>query len=185
MRIIGGKLGKRVIKTSGNLKLRPTTDQAKEALFNILTHRYNFEQFDILDLFAGTGSISYEFISRGARKVYSIENNLIHFRFINMVKAQFDMKELHPLKTDVFKFLENNQTPFDIIFADPPFDMSGIEELPFLALTDQNIKNNGLFIVEHSRDFDFSAYDCFIEERKYGKIRFSFFEKGRPRLSQS
>lgn len=177
MRIIGGKLGKRIIKLPANLKLRPTTDQAKEALFNILNHRYQLSGINVLDLFAGTGSISFEFISRGANSVSCVENNLIHFKLITSVKSKFDMNNLYPVKTDVFKFIERNQSPYDIIFADPPFELENIAQLPEMILNDQNIKTNGLFILEHSKDHDFSKYEFFKEERKYGKIRFSFFEK--------
>lgn len=175
MRIIGGKLGKRRIDTPKNLRLRPTTDQAKEALFNILNNRFYFDELKVLDLFSGTGGISYEFISRGAQSVTSVENNLVHFKFITSVKSNFEMVKLFPLKTDVFKFLEINSESFDLIFADPPFDLPNLEDIPNTIFAKNHLTEKGVFILEHPDTYDFSNHPQFQELRRYGKVNFSFF----------
>lgn len=177
MRIVGGKYGKRKINTPKNLRLRPTTDQAKEALFNILNNRYYLDELKVLDLFSGTGSISYEFISREAQSVTCVENNLIHFKFITSVKADFDMQNLYPIKTDVFKFLEINYETFDLIFADPPYDLDNLIEIPDIVFAGNHLSNEGVFILEHPEKYNFSDHKNFSELRKYGKVHFSFFEK--------
>lgn len=179
MRIIGGKLGKRKINTPKNLRLRPTTDQAKEALFNILNNRFYFNELKVLDLFSGSGSISYEFISREAKFVTSVENNLVHFKFITSIKSEYKMDNLYPLKTDVFKFLEINSEEFDLIFADPPFDLSNLTDIPDQIFTKDHLTDNGIFILEHPDSYDFSNHANFQELRKYGKVNFSFFGKNR------
>lgn len=179
MRIIGGKYGKRRIKTPKNLHLRPTTDQAKEALFNILNNQLFFDELKILDLFSGTGSISYEFISRDAQSVTCVENNLVHFKFITKVKSDFGMDNLFPLKADVFKFLEINKDQFDLIFADPPFDLANLVDIPDEVFSNNHLSENGLFILEHPEKYNFSNHIYFKELRKYGKVHFSFFEKNR------
>jgi len=177
MRIISGKFGKRRIQTPKNLILRPTTDQAKEALFNIINNRVYYDEIKVLDLFAGTGGISYEFISRGAQSVTSVENNLIHFKFITSVKKELEMNNLYPLKTDVFKFLSFNTESYSIIFADPPFDMEHSDGIPDLIFEGNHLEKDGVFILEHSDKKDFSENPHFSEVRKYGKVHFSFFEK--------
>jgi len=177
MRIIGGHLGKRKINTPKNLRLRPTTDQAKEALFNILNNRFYFDEISVLDLFSGTGSISYEFVSRGAASVTCVENNLVHFKFITSVKSDFEMEQLFPIKTDVFKFLEINNEKFHLIFADPPFDLSNLEDIPNHIFKKDHLKEDGVFILEHPEKYSFSNHPNFQELRKYGKVNFSFFGK--------
>lgn len=177
MRIISGKFGKRRIQTPKNLKLRPTTDQAKEALFNIINNRFYYDELKVLDLFAGTGGISYEFISRGVQSVTSVENNLIHFKFITSVKKDLDMQNLHPIKTDVFKFLDFNKEAYNLIFADPPFDLEDTNHIPNLIFSGSHLENDGVLILEHSDKRDFSENEYFSELRKYGKVHFSFFEK--------
>lgn len=177
MRIISGKFGKRRIQTPKNLILRPTTDQAKEALFNIINNRFYYDEIKVLDLFAGTGGISYEFISRGVQSVTSVENNLIHFKFITSVKKDLDMQNLYPLKTDVFKFLDFNKEAYSLIFADPPFEMENIDQIPELIFKGSHLEDDGLLILEHSDKKDFSENAFFSEVRKYGKVNFSFFER--------
>ncbi len=179
MRIIGGKFGKRKVHTPKNLRLRPTTDQAKEALFNILENRLYIDELNVLDLFSGTGSISYEFISRGAKSVTCVESNLIHFKFITSVKTDFEMDNLFPFKTDVFKFLEINNQSFDLIFADPPFDMTDFEKVRELIFEGNHLTEQGVFILEHPEKYNFSDKAYFFELRKYGKVHFSFFGKNR------
>lgn len=176
MRIIGGRWGRRRLHTPNNLKLRPTTDQAKEALFNILNTRLYFQDLEVLDLFAGTGSIGFEFASRGAVSLTAVENNPIHFRFIQSVKELLDIRNMQILRSDVFKFLERNLRPYDLIFADPPYDLEALEQLPNLVLQSSHLKAEGLFILEHSAKHNFETQAHFVECRKYGKVHFSFFE---------
>jgi len=175
MRIIAGKFGRRRLKTPKNLLLRPTTDIAKEGLFNILNNRIYFDEQKVLDLFAGTGSISFEFISRDAEQVTCVENNLVHFKFITSVKNDLNMENLQPLKTDVFKFLGINKQSYSLIFADPPFDLDHIETLPGLIFNGSHLTEDGIFILEHSDKHNFEKYEHFVELRKYGKVHFSFF----------
>lgn len=177
MRIISGSLGKRRLNPPNNLKLRPTTDQAKEGLFNILSNRFYFDELNILDLFSGTGGISYEFISRGAISVTSVENNLIHFKYISSVKKDLNLDDLQLVKNDVFKFLEYNTRKFELIFADPPFDLENLVDIPDLIFKGEHLNEKGVLILEHSSDHDFSTHEHFKEIRKYGKVQFSFFEK--------
>lgn len=177
MRIISGTLGKRKINTPKNLILRPTTDQAKEGLFNILSNRYFFDELQVLDLFSGTGGISYEFISRGAISVTAVEKNLIHFKFISSIKNDFQMENLQLFKNDVFKFLEFNTQAFNLIFADPPFDLPDLGTIPDVIFEKSHLSEKGVFILEHPASFNFANHKYFSELRKYGKVHFSFFEK--------
>jgi 16S rRNA (guanine(966)-N(2))-methyltransferase RsmD len=177
MRIISGTLARRKIVPPKNLDLRPTTDQAKEGLFNILNNRIYFDEQKVLDLFSGTGSISLEFISRGVMSVTAVENNFKHFKFINEIKQNLSLENLNVLKTDVFRFLEINKESYSLIFADPPYNMPNLNELPKFVLQGNHLKDGGLFILEHSGVIDFSSYSSLKETRNYGKVHFSFFEK--------
>ncbi len=176
MRIISGSLGKRRLHPPKNMKLRPTTDQAKEGLFNILSNRYYYDELKVLDLFSGTGGISYEFISRGAISATAVENNLVHFKFITSVKKDFELENLITVKTDAFKFLDYNTQLFDIIFADPPFGLEGVLSLPDLIFKGNHLSEKGIFILEHPEEQNFSDHEHFKETRRYGKVHFSFFE---------
>jgi len=176
MRIISGIYARRRLRTPKNLRLRPTTDQAKEGLFNILANRYYFDELKVLDLFAGTGNIGFEFVSRGAISVTAVENNLVHFKFITSVKKDLEMETLEPYKADVFKFLAYNTRIFDIVFADPPYDMPEVDQIPNAIFADKLLSEHGVFILEHSSNHDFSTHANFKELRKYGKVHFSFFE---------
>ncbi len=157
------------------MKLRPTTDQAKEALFNILNNRLYFQDVEVLDLFAGTGSIGFEFASRGAIRVTAVESNPVHFRFIEQVKKDLGIEQMQILRSDVFKFLQHNSYAYDVVFADPPYDMANINDLPDLVLQSRHIKTDGLFILEHSEAQNFDTHTHFIELRKYGRVHFSLF----------
>jgi 16S rRNA (guanine966-N2)-methyltransferase len=175
MRIVGGEYRGRIFIPDKKFSARPTTDLAKEALFNILSNRYDFEGMTILDLFSGTGSIGYEFISRGATEVTFVEKNNHHIGFIRGVIQKLDIKNARVIRDDVFKFIKNCKTRFDIIFLDPPFDMERINDLPDLILKSNLLKNNGIMILEHSRNYDFSGIHNFTDTRRYGKVNFSFF----------
>ena len=155
---------------------RPTTDIAKESLFNILENRYIFEGKKVLDLFAGTGSIGYEFLSRGCEEAVFVEKDVMHHRFICDVLKTLKIDNAKAFKTDAFQFAMRYQGSFDFIFADPPYDLKQFTEVPVAVLNSTLLKPGGLFIIEHPREFDFSSHPRFVENRKYGKVNFSFFE---------
>lgn len=176
MRIVGGKYKGRIFNPGKTFKARPTTDLAKESLFNILNNRIDFESLKVLDLFAGTGSISYEFISRGASEVTIVELNFRHIQYIKSVLQE--LKEVAKVyRADVFKYLAGEKGKYDLIFADPPYDHPRFAEIPGKILERELLADKGLLIVEHPKEFDFSKLNGFIELRKYGKVQFSFFGK--------
>lgn len=177
MRIIGGKNKRRTIVPPSNFRARPTTDFAKENLFNVIDNYFDYDSLDVLDLFSGTGSISYEFCSRGANRVVSIELNVLHQKFIASMARELGYDQLHSVKTNVFVYLRSIKDSFDIIFADPPYDMEGIDTLPGLIFERQLLRDGGWFILEHSADYDFSGFDHFREKRHYGSVNFSIFVK--------
>jgi 16S rRNA (guanine966-N2)-methyltransferase len=175
MRIVGGKYKGRIFKPNKSFTARPTTDLAKESLFNILMNRYDFTGMKILDLFSGTGSIGYEFASREAGEVTLVEKNLLHVRFIHDVVEKLQINNAHVVHDDVFRFLKFTRKKFDIVFADPPYDFPFISEIPLAVSNSEVLKDGGLLIIEHSKDQDFSSYPFYSETRKYGKVNFSFF----------
>lgn len=175
MRIISGLYKGRRIPTPSNIKARPTTDFAKEGLFNLLNNRIDFEGIDMLDLFAGTGSIGVEFISRGSASVTSIETYDIHCAFIKKVCSELKIKNLQLLKMDVFKFIGSTNLQYDMIFADPPYDLKYLEEIPDLIFKNNLLKSDGLFVMEHSSHNKFEAHPYYLDHRAYGNVNFSFF----------
>ncbi|HNW51709.1 MAG TPA: RsmD family RNA methyltransferase [Prolixibacteraceae bacterium] len=175
MRIISGKYKGRNFEPGGkSFKARPTTDFAKESLFNILANHIDFEEVKFLELFAGTGSISYEFISRGCSDVTMVELNFKHIEFIKSVLKEID-EAAKVYRADVFKFLKGHRIKYDVIFADPPYDLPRFGEIPGLVLQENLLKENGILIVEHSKQYDFSTIPGFYEMRNYGSVHFSFF----------
>lgn len=176
MRIIGGTFKSRIFKPGKNFKARPTTDFARENLFNILSNRYNFEGKRILDLFSGTGSISFEFASRGCAEITCVELDHVHYAFICSVIDKLELKKVvKPLKTDVFKVIDKINQQFNIIFADPPYELRRLTDLPDLILSSNLLLKDGLFILEHGKINDFSSHPDFSEMRVYGSVHFSFF----------
>ena len=175
MRIIGGSHKGRRITAPGSLPVRPTTDMAKEALFNILNNHYDFEGLKVLDLFAGIGSISYEFASRGAAEVLSVEMNPRCVNFITETSRKLDLKNLFVIRANVFTYLRRSGKKFDIIFADPPYDLEGIETIPDLVFENDLLDKDAWLIVEHSANIDFSDHSNLDQQRKYGKVNFSMF----------
>jgi len=178
MRIISGKYKSRRINAPKNLPVRPTTDIAKEALFNIINNLYHFQDLNVIDLFAGIGSISFEFASRGAKKIISVDQHYGCVKFIRSISEEFDMN-INTVKSDVYKFLEKNEVKADIIFADPPYNFTDAQ---FLTITTQVFKRNmlnenGLLIIEHSKNTDLSKNEHFSYAKRYGGSVFSFFEK--------
>ena len=176
MRIIGGRLNRRHITPPAGLPVRPTTDKAKEALFNILTNYIDFEKVRVLDLFSGTGSIAFEFASRNAIEVVAIDNHLRCIRFIKEIKEKFRLENLTALKTDAFRFLKSHKSSFDIIFCDPPYGMKGIEAIPDIVFQNQLLLPEGYLIMEHSGNVQMDHHPAFKFKRHYSKVHFSFFE---------
>ena len=177
MRIISGKnRGKRIIAPA-KLPVRPTTDVAKEALFNILNNYYHFSEVSVLDLFAGTGNISYEFAARGAEEITAIDENYNCVKFIKKTAAELEFP-IQTIKSDVFKFLEKASLKANIVFADPPYDFEKeqFEKIATLVFEGDFLAEEAMLIIEHSKHTDLSHLDQFVESRKYGSSVFSFFE---------
>lgn len=175
MRIISGIYKRRRFDVPKNIKARPTTDFARENLFNVLNNILDFEDIKALDLFAGTGAISFELLSRGAAQVVSVEKHATQFDFIRKVARELKDDNILPVKGDVFKFIASSREKFDFIFADPPYDLPELEKIPELIFKAGLLKEDGLFILEHSRKNDFSDMPEFDELRTYGSVNFSFF----------
>ena len=176
MRIISGKYKGRRIYPPTNIKARPTTDFAKEGLFNLLNNRIDFEGIDVLDLFAGTGGIGVEFISRDCRSVTSVEQSERHVAFIRKMCTDLKIDNLSIAKTDVFRFIAACHRKFDFIFADPPYELERLAELPDLIISKKLLADDGLFVLEHPAKYNFEEHPNFKEHRQYGNVNFSFFE---------
>lgn len=177
MRIIAGSHKGRVLHVPQNLPVRPTTDMAREALFNILRNLIEFEDKTVLDLFSGTGAISFEFVSRGCELVLAVDQNRNCIEWIRKASKQFGMDNLSVQQADSFKFIERNLRSFDVVFADPPYSMENIETLPDAVFNSSILKPDGWLVVEHPRHIDFSAHPDFFDHRKYGKVNFTFFHR--------
>lgn len=177
MRIISGTFKGRRIQAPKTLPVRPTTDMSKEALFNILNNQFDFSELKILDLFSGTGNISYEFSSRGSKPITSVDANFGCVQFIRRTAAEFDM-DIHPIKSDVFSFLEKAKGSFDIIFADPPYDLPqrDFEKISLLVFQNELLSEDGLMIIEHSKHTKLDHLSHFSYQKNYGGSVFSFFE---------
>ena len=178
MRIISGKLKGRRLRAPKNLPVRPTTDMAKEALFNILNNLYYFDSVSVIDLFSGTGNISYEFASRGSKTIYAVDANYNCIRFIDNTAKELDL-DISTFKSDVYKFLDKTSLQSDVIFADPPYDFQIEKFLEIVdAVFDKNILlEEGVLIIEHSKHTDLSTHKNHSYDKRYGGNVFSFFEK--------
>ncbi|MBR2368154.1 MAG: RsmD family RNA methyltransferase [Alistipes sp.] len=177
MRIISGRYRGRTIQPPRNLRARPTTDFAKENLFNVLVNIVDFEEVDVLDLFSGTGSISYEFASRDARSVTSVELNSVHHNFIRQTARELGFDNFYAVKANAFLYLKSCAKQFDLIFSDAPYDLEGSEEVVKLVFERELLREDGILIFEHSKDKDFSQHENFWQLRSYGSVQFSFFKK--------
>ena len=177
MRIIGGSLKGKNILPPVNFAARPTTDFAKEGLFNILINEFNIEDLSLLDLFSGTGSISYEFASRGCQEIVSIEMNPLHARFIKQVASSYKIKGMQVVRHNVFDFIEICSKTFDIVFADPPYNIEGLDTIPDRVFNKNLVNKDGYLILEHPAEYNFENHPLFIKERKYGNVHFSFFRE--------
>jgi len=176
MRIISGELGGRRISPPANMPYtRPTTDIAKEGLFNILQNKLDFEQLRTLDLFGGTGSISYELASRGAPDVTIVEKDQQMFSFIKKTAAALGLQNFKVVKSDVFRFIGQCDEKFDFIFAGPPYALHNIDDLPRLIFEKKLLNENGWFILEHTPKNNYEKFPYFISPRNYGTTVFSMF----------
>jgi len=180
MRIVGGKYRGRIFTPGKSFKARPTTDMAKESLFNVLQNLVDFEKIKALDLFAGTGSISYELASRGCTDITSVEINPAHIHFIKEIMEKLGEKHIRLVKSNVFVFGARINEQFDLIFADPPYDHPKFAEVADLIFKNNLLSPGGIFILEHSGQFDYAAHPSFLELRRYGSVHFSLFENRSP-----
>jgi 16S rRNA (guanine(966)-N(2))-methyltransferase RsmD len=174
MRIISGsKKGKHIIPPKG-LKARPTTDFAKEGLFNILENKIDLEDISVLDLFSGTGSISFEFASRGAKSVIAVEINSNQVAFIRNETAKMGFN-IKVVLANAFYYMKKAKNEFNIIFCDAPYDIAGIDQIPDIIYDNELLLKDGWLVIEHSKKYNFSEHKHFIECRNYGSVHFSFF----------
>lgn len=176
MRIISGRCKGHRFNPPSNITARPTTDFAKESLFNVLNNRVDFEELSVLDLFSGTGGISFEFASRECPSITAVEMNKQHAYFIRKVIADLKFDAINLIQGDVFKYLKNCSAKFDLIFADPPYELPTLDALPDLIFEQSLLKEGGVFILEHPSKKNFGSHPHFVEHRNYGNVNFSFFE---------
>lgn len=178
MRVISGIYKRRRFDVPRTFKARPTTDFAKENLFNVLNNYIDFEDgVSALDLFAGTGSISIELVSRGCDRVISIEKEPAHFAFIRKIMEEVKTDKCIPIRGDVFKYLSSCREQFDFIFADPPYALKGLETIPEYIFKNELLIEGGLFVLEHGKDNNFEDNPHFLERRVYGSVNFSIFRQ--------
>ncbi len=175
MRIIRGNYRGKRINPPKNFKARPTTDFAKEGLFNILGNTVNFEEITVLDLFSGTGNISYEFLSRGCKNVTAVEIEQKHFNFIKKMGEELFSSHINVIKADALHFIKKRPLNFDLIFADPPYNLKEIDNIPGYIFGNETIKEETILIIEHSAETKFDKNQHFKQSRKYGNVNFSFF----------
>lgn len=175
MRIIGGTLKGRMISPPAGYSARPTTDYAKEGLFNVLDNEYEFDGLKVLDLFGGTGAIAYEFASRGAALVCSVEMNKANATFIRREAARLGLDRVKAVHGNVFDFLPVCHEKFDIIFADPPYALDNIDTIPDLIFEHNLLKPDGILVVEHGKSNNFVCHPRYLEHRVYGSVNFSIF----------
>ena len=176
MRIITGKYKGRHFDIPRTFKARPTTDFAKENIFNVLVQYIDFEGAQALDLFSGTGSISLELLSRGCSQVVSVELDRDHHRFIQECVKKLGATNMIPIRGDVFRYLKSCKQQYDFIFADPPYALKELPQIPDLIFEKQLLKADGIFVFEHGKDYDFSGHPNFVEHRSYGSVNFSLFK---------
>ena len=177
MRIISGKFkGRRFTPPAKNWPTRPTTDFAKEGLFNILNNTLYFEELKVLDLFGGTGNHSYEFISRGCESVTYVDKFPGCISFVKKLSKELDIEsQLKIVKADVFKFMQFCNEEFDYIFAGPPYGLPTLDDIPSLIFENELLAKEGLFVMEHNPNHTFKDHPNYEQERNYGKTIFSFF----------
>ena len=175
MRIITGRYKGRHFDIPRTFKARPTTDFAKENIFNVLTQYVDFDGAAALDLFSGTGSISLELLSRGCEPVISGELDREHHRFIQQCLQKLGTQSVIPIRGDVFRFLKSCHQQFDIVFADPPYALKELPTIPDIIFEKSLLTADGIFVFEHGKDYDFSQHPHFVEHRSYGSVNFTLF----------
>ncbi len=180
-RIISGKFRGKRIQAPKTLPTRPTTDMAKESLFNILNNHFYFDEIKALDLFAGTGNISYELASRGCTDIIAVDSSHACVKFIDKITDEMETTGLFPVRSDVYEYLDREYHKFDLIFADPPFEFldEDYEKLASKVFEKNLLTENGMLVIEHQERIKLHDFANFKEDRKYGNIRFSFFEVGK------
>ena len=176
MRIIRGKYGRRRFDIPHNISARPTTDFARENIFNVIENLTDLDGASALDLFAGTGAVSYELLSRGCTSVTAVEKANVQVNFIRKVKDLLNDENLIIIKGDVFKYIASCDRKFDFIFADPPYNLPNFAEIPSLILDSRMLHEGTLIVIEHSSSYDFSSLPNFIQHRAYGSVNFSIFK---------
>lgn len=175
MRIIAGSLRGRRLNPPTTLPVRPTTDMARESLFNILNNYVDYEECTVMDLFSGTGAVSFEFVSRGAKEVTSIDINNQCTDFIKSTIQQFGITNMHVVRADVFDLLKRAYKKFDIVFADPPYNLNNLDSLPDIIFEHNILTEDGFFVLEHPKEYLFDDHPHFWQHRHYGKVNFTFF----------
>jgi 16S rRNA (guanine(966)-N(2))-methyltransferase RsmD len=175
VRIINGTHRGKIIKVPKGLPVRPTTDFAKEALFNILANKLDFESTCMLDLFSGTGHISLEFASRGSKQITAVDKNFQCVGFLKTISKDLNF-DINTVKADVFEYLKASKQKVDLIFADPPYDLENIEKIHELVFENKLLNTNGILIIEHGPKTNLETCQGFTQHRKYGNVNFSFFE---------
>lgn len=175
MRIIRGKFGRRRFDVPTNITARPTTDFARENIFNVIENLIDIEGITALDLFAGTGAVTLELLSRGARSVTAVEKASTQYNFIAKVAKILGVDNLRLVRGDALRFIATSSAKFDFIFADPPYDMPGFGDIPQAILDSAMLKPGTVFVMEHSKRFDFSGLPYFEQHREYGSVNFSIF----------
>ena len=175
MRIIAGTLRGRRLNPPTNLPVRPTTDMARESLFNILNNYVDYEECSVMDLFAGTGAVSVEFVSRGAKEVTSVDINNGCTEYMKSVVRQLNINNMHVVRADVFDLLKRAYKKFDIIFADPPYALQDLPKLPDIVFGSDVLNEEGIFVLEHPKEVSFEEHPNFWQHRAYGKVNFTFF----------
>ncbi|MDR2621705.1 MAG: RsmD family RNA methyltransferase [Dysgonamonadaceae bacterium] len=182
MRIISGKYKSRRFDVPKNFKARPTTDFAKENIFNVIGNLIDLEDAVALDLFSGTGSIAFELVSRGCKEVVCVEKDRAHYDFIKKVKTGLAVENLTAIQTDVFKYIASAKQTFDFIFADPPYSLPELPQIPEMIFSRRLLKPESVFIIEHSKEQDFSHLPHFVQRRIYGAVNFSIFAVHNPSI---
>ncbi|MDR0686589.1 MAG: RsmD family RNA methyltransferase [Dysgonamonadaceae bacterium] len=175
MRIISGIHKSRRFEVPRSFKARPTTDFAKENIFNVVCNLIDLKDASSLDLFSGTGSIAFELVSRGCGEVVAIEKDPAHYSFIRKIQAELKADNMHAICKDVFRYIKSTARTFDFIFADPPYTLRELPQLPELVFSHKLLNPDGIFILEHSKEHDFSSSPHFLQHRFYGSVNFSLF----------
>jgi len=179
MRIISGFLKGRKIDPPKEFSARPTTDFAREGLFNLLFNRKEIQGAKVLDLFTGSGTVGFEFISRGAAEVVAVDSDMAVIKFIRKKAEEFNTPQMKPFRFDAVQYISRAGTTFDIVFCDPPFDRENLHEIPDAVFAHKLLKPEGVFILEHENIHTFETHPNYLEDRSYGRVKFTFFgERG-------